>query len=300
MGEISNHTKWSLRDKYIVITGATSGIGLAAAKVFAERGAKLGIIARNEAKANDVMTQLEHLTNGNTVVDIFFADMASQQSIRRVATDILERCPRIDILVNNAGALFQTRKITEDGLEMTWAVNHLGPFLLTDLLLERLKESAPARVITTASHGHKMAKKGIDFGDLDAEQLYRGVKKFMGGPTMRYAQTKLANILFTSELAQRLEGTGVSAYSFDPGLVNTNFNQDNGLVARLTMAAMKPFSRTPEEGAETLIWLAESNGIIDHSGCYYADKQIGKTSEAALDKGVAKRLWDISEKQTRE
>ncbi|MED0947703.1 SDR family oxidoreductase [Bacillus mobilis] len=300
MGEISNHTKWSLRDKYIVITGATSGIGLAAAKVFAERGAKLGIIARNEAKANDVMTQLEHLTNGNTVVDIFFADMASQQSIRRVATDILERCPRIDILVNNAGALFQTRQITEDGLEMTWAVNHLGPFLLTDLLLERLKDSAPARVITTASHGHKMAKKGIDFGDLDAEQLYRGVKKFMGGPTMRYAQTKLANILFTSELAQRLEGTGVSAYSFDPGLVNTNFNQDNGLVARLTMAAMKPFSRTPEEGAETLIWLAESNGIIDHSGCYYADKQIGKTSEAALDKGVAKRLWDISEKQTRE
>ncbi len=164
MGEILNHTKWSLRDKYIVITGATSGIGLAAAKVFAERGAKLGIIARNEAKANDVMTQLEHLTNGNTVVDIFFADMASQQSIRRVATDILERCPRIDILVNNAGALFQTRQITEDGLEMTWAVNHLGPFLLTDLLLERLKESAPARVITTASHGHKMAKKGIDFG----------------------------------------------------------------------------------------------------------------------------------------
>ncbi|PGS44818.1 short-chain dehydrogenase [Bacillus cereus] len=300
MGEILNHTKWLLRDKYIVITGATSGIGLAAAKVFAERGAKLGIIARNEAKANDVMTQLEHQTNGNTVVDIFFADMASQQSIRRVANDILERCPRIDILVNNAGALFQTRQITEDGLEMTWAVNHLGPFLLTDLLLERLKESAPARVITTASHGHKMAKKGIDFGDLDAEQLYRGVKKFMGGPTMRYAQTKLANILFTSELAQRLEGTGVSAYSFDPGLVNTNFNQDNGLVARLTMAAMKPFSRTPEEGAETLIWLAESNGIIEHSGCYYADKQIGKTSEAALDKGVAKRLWDISEKQTRE
>ncbi len=298
MGEIPSHTKWKLRDKYILITGATSGIGLAAAKAFAERGAKLGIIARNEAKADDAMTQIKDVTNGNVVVDLFLADMASQQSIRRIATDILERCPRIDILVNNAGALFQTRKITEDGLEMTWAVNHLGPFLLTNLLLERLKESAPARVITTASHGHKIAKKGIDFGDLDAEQLYRGVKKFMGGPTMRYAQTKLANILFTSELAQRLEGTGVSAYSFDPGLVNTNFNQDNGLVARLTMAAMKPFSRTPEEGAETLIWLAESNGFIDHSGCYYADKQVGKTSEAALDKDVAKRLWDISEKQT--
>ncbi|PES93844.1 short-chain dehydrogenase [Bacillus cereus] len=297
MGDIPSHTKWTLRDKYIVITGATSGIGLAATKVFAERGAKLGIIARNEVKANDVMTQIENLTNGNAVVDIFFADMASQQSIRQVATEILERCPRIDILVNNAGALFQTRQLTEDGLEMTWAVNHLGPFLLTNLLLGRLKESAPARVITTASHGHKMAKKGIDFGDLDAEQLYRGVKKFMGGPTMRYAQSKLANILFTAELARQLEGTGVSAYSFDPGLVATNFNQDNGLVARLTMAAMKPFSRTPEEGAETLIWLAESTGVTNHSGCYYADKQIGKTSEAALDKDAAKRLWDISEKQ---
>lgn len=163
MGEIPSHTKWTLRDKYIVIAGATSGIGLAAAKVFAERGAKLGIIARNEAKANDVMTQIKNVTNGNAVVDRFLADMASQQSIRRVATDILERCPRIDILVNNAGALFQTRQLTKDGLEMTWAVNHLGPFLLTNLLLERLKESAPARVITTASHGHKMAKKGIDF-----------------------------------------------------------------------------------------------------------------------------------------
>ncbi|MDA1807376.1 SDR family oxidoreductase [Bacillus cereus group sp. BY32LC] len=300
MGDIPSHTKWTLRDKYIVITGATSGIGLAAAKVFAERGAKLGIIARNEVKANDVMTQIENLTNGNAMVDIFFADMASQQSIRQVATEILERCPRIDILVNNAGALFQTRQLTEDGLEMTWAVNHLGPFLLTNLLLGRLKESAPARVITTASHGHKMAKRGIDFGDLDAEQLYRGVKKFMGGPTMRYAQSKLANILFTTELARQLEGTGVSTYSFDPGLVATNFNQDNGLVARLTMAAMKPFSRTPEEGAETLIWLAESTGVTNHSGCYYADKKIGKTSEAALDKGAAKRLWDISEKQIRE
>ncbi|WP_439022768.1 SDR family oxidoreductase [Bacillus thuringiensis] len=300
MGDIPSHTKWNLRDKYIVITGATSGIGLAAAKVFAERGAKLGIIARNEVKAKDVMTQIENLTNGNAVVDIFFADMASQQSIRQVATEILERCPRIDILVNNAGALFQTRQLTEDGLEMTWAVNHLGPFLLTNLLLGCLKESAPARVITTASHGHKMAKKGIDFDDLDAEQLYRGVKKFMGGPTMRYAQSKLANILFTTELARQLEGTGVSVYSFDPGLVATNFNQDNGLVARLTMAAMKPFSRTPEEGAETLIWLAESTGVTNHSGCYYADKQIGKTSEAALDKDAAKRLWDISEKQIRE
>lgn len=299
MGGITSRSEWTVRDKYVVITGATSGIGLAAAKVLAERGAKLGIIARNEAKANDIVTQIKGLEDGNTVVDVFLADMASQRSIRQVATDILEKCPRIDILVNNAGALFQTRQLTEDGLEMTWAVNHLGPFLLTNLLLDRLKESAPARVITTASHGHKMAKKGIDFSDLDAEQLYRGVKKLMGGPTMRYGQTKLANILFTSELARRLEGTGVTAYCFDPGLVATNFNQDNGFVARLTMAAMKPFSRTPEEGAETLVWLAEAIDVTKHSGGYYADRQVKTPSEVALDMDAAKRLWDISEEQTR-
>ncbi|WJE51982.1 SDR family oxidoreductase [Bacillus cereus] len=298
MGEFIRCVEWTVRDKYVVITGATSGIGLAAAKALAERGAKLGIIARNEAKANNIVTQIKDSTNRDAVVDIFRADMASQKSIRQVATDILEKYPRIDMLVNNAGALFQTRKITEDGLEMTWAVNHLGPFLLTNLLLDRLKESAPARVITTASHGHKMAKKGIDFSDLDAEQLYRGVKKLMGGPTMRYGQTKLANILFTSELARRLEGTGVTAYCFDPGLVATNFNQDNGLLARLTMAAMKPFSRTPEEGSETLVWLAETTGITDHSGCYYVDRQVKAPSEVALDMDVAKRLWNISEEQT--
>lgn len=206
--------------------------------------------------------------------------------------------PRIDVLVNNAGALYENHQLNEDGLEMTWAVNHIGPFLLTMLLLNRLKESAPARIITTASHGHKMAKKGIDFNDLKAEQLYRPLKKLMGGPTLRYGQSKLANILFTAELGKRLEDTGVSSYCFDPGLVATNFNQNNGKMAKATMAVMKLFSRSPEKGAETLIWLTETDEISNQTGQYYIDKKAELPSKSARDRKAANLLWKVSKQQT--
>ncbi|MBS4201057.1 SDR family NAD(P)-dependent oxidoreductase [Bacillus sp. FJAT-49732] len=298
MGKEFTVSKWNIRGKYVVITGATSGIGLAAAKILASRGANLGIIARNETKANEVVNQIKASTNEIIVIDVFIADMSSQQSIRKVASEILSRCPKVDVLINNAGALFQNHQITAEGYEMTWAVNHLGPFLLTTLLLERLKESAPARIITTSSHGHKMARKGIDFNDLRAEQLYKPMKKLMGGPTLRYGQTKLANIFFTSELGQQLKGTGVTAYCFDPGLVNTNFNQHNGKLARLTMAIMKLFSRSPEKGAETMVWLAEAEEVSHQTGLYYVDKKIESPIEITNDRNIAKRLWEISEAQT--
>ncbi|MBS4196219.1 SDR family oxidoreductase [Lederbergia citri] len=291
-------SEWNIRGKYVVITGATSGIGLAAAKILANRGANLGIIARNEAKANEVVKQIKGSTKEKIVIDVFLADMSSQQSIRKVATEILSNCPRVDVLINNAGALFENHQVTDDGQEMTWAVNHLGPFLLTTLLLERLKESAPARIITTSSHGHKMARKGIDFNDLQAEQLYKPMKKLMGGPTLRYGQSKLANIFFTSELGQQLKGTGVTTYCFDPGLVDTNFNQNNGKMARLTMAVMRMFSRTPEKGAETMVWLAETEEVSHQTGFYYAEKKIESPTEIAKDRNIAKRLWEISERQT--
>ncbi|KRE99400.1 short-chain dehydrogenase [Paenibacillus sp. Soil766] len=295
----TSNSKWSVKDKYVIITGATSGIGLAAAKELAVRGAHLGIIARNAAKASEVVSEIQASTSRDIKVDVFLADMASQQSIRKAAAEILTKCPRIDVLINNAGALFESRQLTDDGMEMTWAVNHLGPFLLTSLLLDRLKESQSARIITTASHGHKMAKKGLDFNDLGAEKLYRTFNKLIGGPTLRYAQTKLANILFTSELGRQLAGTGVTAFCFDPGLVATNFNQNNGIVARMTMAVMKLFSRSPEKGAETLVWLADYPTIIGPNGSYYLEEQLKIPSEAAQDMTAAKRLWDVSIEQVK-
>ncbi|AXI11004.1 short-chain dehydrogenase [Oceanobacillus zhaokaii] len=289
--------EWNLQNKYVLITGATSGIGLAAAKAFAARCANLGIIARNQSKAEEISTLLRMQTKKPMKIDIFIADLSSQRSIREVTAQILEKCPRIDVLVNNAGALYDTFQKTEEGVEMTWAVNHLAPFLLTSLLLDHLKESESARIINTASHGHKMIKKGFDFDNVNGEHLYKGMKKYLGGPTIRYAQTKLANILFTAELARRLEGSNITVFCFDPGLVATNFNQNNGLMAKSTMAVMNLFSRTPEKGADTLVWLAELKDTSNLNGQYFADRQQKAPTELATDKELARILWNMSEEQ---
>ena len=297
MTDRSTKKEWNLQNKYVLITGATSGIGLAAAKAFAARGANLGIIARNQSKAEEISTVLRMQTKKPIKIDIFVADLSSQRSIRKVTEQILESCPKIDVLVNNAGALFDSFQKTEEGVEMTWAVNHLAPFLLTSLLLERLKESESARIINTASHGHKMIKKGFRFDNLNGEHLYRGFKKLLGGSTIRYAQTKLANILFTSELARRLERSNITVHCFDPGLVATNFNQNNGMMAKATMALMNLFSRTPEKGADTLVWLAELKDTSNQNGQYFADRQQKAPTELATDKELARKLWSISEEQ---
>src|SRR2546422_8295331 len=216
--------------KRVLTTGATSGIGLAAAVELARRGAQLVMIARSETKANEAVHRIRAAAGDAAVVDTLLADLASQSSIREVASKALAQYPTIQVLINNAGAVYGVRRLSPDRIELTWAVNHLAPFLLTTLLLDRLKTSAPARIITTASEAHQGAH--IPFSDLNAERSYRSFG--------RYGETKLANILFTSELARRLDGTGVTANCFHPGLVATGFNRNNGLLMNLEMTILRP------------------------------------------------------------
>lgn len=270
--------------KRVVITGATNGIGLAAAKELARRGAHLAVVGRSRPRAEAAAAAV-----GGRETDVLIADLASQASVRALAAQLLERYPRIDVLINNAGAVNARVEMTGDGIEMTWAVNHLAPFLLTTLLLDRLRQSAPARVITTSSEAHRPAR--IWFDDMSAQ---RSFGPFGFG---RYGQTKLANILFTRELARRLEGSGVEAFCFHPGFVASGFNKNNGGLIALGMTLIAPFGRSPEKGAETLVWLADSPEPDGHSGAYYTDCHPLDPSHAARDDETAKRLWQVSEEQ---
>jgi NAD(P)-dependent dehydrogenase (short-subunit alcohol dehydrogenase family) len=274
----------------VIITGATRGIGLAAAVELARRGALLSLVARSEARAADAVRQIHAAASGASV-DVLVADLASQASIRQLAVDAQARYPRIQVLINNAGAIYARRQLSPDGIELTWAVNHIAPFLLTTLLVDRLKASAPARIITTSSDAHEGAR--IPFDDLNAERSWGG----FGFP--RYGQTKLANILFTVELARRLDGTGVTANSFHPGFVATGFNRNNGILMRIGMAISRPFARSASKGAETLVWLADSEAAGETSGGYFFDERLVTPSAAAQDREAARRLWEVSEAQIR-
>jgi retinol dehydrogenase 14 len=269
--------------KTVLITGGTAGIGKATALGLATMGAHVAITGRDPARTEAAAGEI-HAAGGGQV-DAFVADLSSQSEVRRLADEVLQRLSRIDVLVNNAGGYWNTRHITVDGLEHTLALNHLAPFLLTHLLLDRLTHSAPARVVTVSSHAH--ADGRIDFDDLQGERSYSGARA--------YNQSKLANVLFTYELARKLRATSVTANALHPGVVNTSFGADDpSSVQRLLVPFMRPFMKTPAEGAATPIHLASAPDLERVTGRYFANSKPKKSSQRSYDQATAARLWQVS------
>jgi NAD(P)-dependent dehydrogenase (short-subunit alcohol dehydrogenase family) len=270
-----------------VITGGTNGIGLAAAEALAASGENVVIVGRNADRVRTAAARIAAVARNGATVGTLIADLSSQDSVRKLAREIRDRYPVLDVLVNNAGAIYGRRRLSADGIELTWAVNHLAPFLLTTLLLDRLKANPAARIVTTASDAHSGAR--IPFHDLNAERSYRGFR--------RYKESKLANILFTKELARHLEGTCLTACCFHPGFVATGINRNNGILMSLAMTLLMSVARTPKQGAQTLVWLATGPGHDIASGMYYVDMKQHRPSPEAEDIEAARRLWEVSEAQ---
>jgi NAD(P)-dependent dehydrogenase (short-subunit alcohol dehydrogenase family) len=270
--------------KTVVVTGGSSGIGRASAEGLAALGARVGIVGRDEARTRSAAQEIAAGSRGATV-DAFVADMSSQAEVRRLAGEILAAYPRLDVLVNNVGGFWATRRLTADGIEHTFAVNHLAPFLLTELLLDRLKQSAPARIVTVSSGAHSMGR--LAFDDLQGERRYSG--------QAAYNQSKLANVVFTYELARRLEGSGVTATVLHPGVVRTGFAaEDPSTVWKVFLPLIRPMLKSPAQGAVTPVYLASAPEVDGVSGQYFADRKPRRTSRASYDTAAADRLWRIS------
>jgi NAD(P)-dependent dehydrogenase (short-subunit alcohol dehydrogenase family) len=279
----------ALHGTTILITGGNSGIGKEAAVALARMGAHVAITARNPSKGEAARKEIIERSGNNTAEDVPL-DLASLESVRTTADNVLAKFDRIDVLVNNAGGTLSKRQVTQDGFEMTFGVNHLGHFLLTNLLLDRVEASAPARIITVASGAHRGARKGLDFDDLQLEEgHYRGFQQ--------YCRSKLANIMFANELAHRLDGTKVTSNSMHPGYVRTNFARegDTGAMGVVSYWLGRPFSISPEKGADTIVYLASSPEVEGVTGQYFYKRQLTKTSPYASDEAAQRRLWEISE-----
>lgn len=269
-----------MSDKVILITGATSGIGKAAALRIAENGPTLVLLGRDPVRVKVVVDEIVQKT-GKRNVDLLLADLSSQADIRRVAAEFLAKYPRLDVLINNAGLAVGARTLTVDGIEMTFAVNHLAYFLLTHLLLDRLKSSAPSRIINVSSEAHR--RVNLDFDNLQSE------KKFSGFSA--YSITKFCNILFTYELSRKLQGTGVTVNAMHPGYLSTGiFRAAPGFLKFL----VKLTAGKPERGGEAIDYLVFSPELSNVSGKYFNGKKETSSSPTSLDRAAAERLWKIS------
>ena len=276
--------------KVIVITGGNTGIGKEAAVGLASLGARVVVTSRNEERGRSARKEIAE-RSGNDSVDVMPLDLASFRSIRSFAAEALDRFDHLDVLVNNAGLILYRRAETQEGFEETFGVNHLGHFLLTDLLLERLRASAPSRVVVVSSGAHKGARRGLDFDDLQSERKYKWAKA--------YSKSKLANIWFTRELARRLDGTGVTVNALHPGFVRSEFGRGGdlgGIYGWGIKYLASPFAISPEKGARTTIYLASSPEVADVSGGYFFKSKPATPSAVAQDDDAASRLWDASEK----
>lgn len=277
----------SMQGKVCLVTGAASGIGAVTAQALAQRGATVVLVDCNTERGAARVDQIRGQT-GSSAVEFIRTDLSVQKEIHQLAQQFKSRYARLDVLVNNAGALFPRRGESADGIEMTFALNHLAYFLLTNLLLDTLQASAPARIVNVSSHAHERTQ--IHFDDLESRSAYNG--------RLVYAHSKLAIVLFTYELARRLEGTGVTANTLTPGIVATNFPRNSGRLIGLAVRLFRFAFLSPEEGAQTSIYLATSPEVEGVSGKYFAKCKAVPSSPASYDTVAAQRLWQVSAEYT--
>jgi NAD(P)-dependent dehydrogenase (short-subunit alcohol dehydrogenase family) len=278
-----------MKGRVCLVTGATSGIGKVTARALADKGATVVFVARDAERAAATRRWILDQT-GNHSVDYLIADLSSRDSVYRLAGEFSSRYPGLDVLVNNAGAFFPNRMESADGIEMTFALNHLGPFLLTNLLLDAIRRRAPSRIVTVSSGAHTGAK--MDWADLEGRSRYSGWRA--------YGQSKLANLLFTYELARRLEGTGVTANALHPGFVATGFGHNGrGATKAMIGFAQRFMAISPEEGAKTSIYLASSPEVEGVTGKYFVKCKPVQSSPASYRLDDMRRLWDLSMQQVR-
>jgi NAD(P)-dependent dehydrogenase (short-subunit alcohol dehydrogenase family) len=277
--------KDNMSGRICLVTGGTNGIGKATAQALAEMGATVVIVGRDVLKTSQVLEDIRS-SSGSNRVDSLLADLSSPQEVRWLADKFKRKYSHLHVLINNAGGFFMRRQLRGNGIEMTFALNHLASFLLTNLLLDTLKASAPARIINVSSNAHASGK--IEFDNLQGEREY--------GPRA-YDNSKLANILFTMELARRLEGTGVTVNALHPGFVATGFAKNNGKVIAALVSIFAPLvARSPAKGAETSVYLASSPTVEGISGAYFYNSHVIPPAPQATDMLVARKLWDVSAK----
>jgi NAD(P)-dependent dehydrogenase (short-subunit alcohol dehydrogenase family) len=273
--------------KVCLITGATSGIGWETAKALASQGAMVALVGRDAARTQKAIDGIR-ANAPKAQLESYSGDLSAQEQVRRLAQEFQSRHDRLDVLINDAGAVFTTRRESVDGIEMTLALNHLAPFLLTSLLLDTLKAGAPSRIVTVSSGAHLSAK--VNFDDLQLARSY--------SPWRAYGQSKLMNVLFTNEVARRLADTGVTANTLHPGFVASNFGKSEGPFWTAAFSLMRPFMISAENGAQTVIYLASSPEVAGATGGYYVDCKPSRSSNIARDEPTARRLWEVSEQLT--